>query len=136
MKRIFADTGYWTAVLNPHDALHDKAKIVSTSLGTAQIVTSEMVLTELLNYFAERGTKLRSAAVELVRSVQANPNCHIVPLTSVLFTAAFNLYAARSDKRWSLTDCASFEIMKNEGINDALAHDKHFEQAGFAALLR
>jgi predicted nucleic acid-binding protein len=42
----------------------------------------------------------------------------------------------RADKEWSLTDCASFKIMKARGITEALAHDHHFEQAGFTALLR
>jgi len=40
------------------------------------------------------------------------------------------------DKGWSLTDCASFVIMEDEGLPAALTHDHHFEQAGFQALLR
>jgi predicted nucleic acid-binding protein len=41
-----------------------------------------------------------------------------------------------ADKEWSLTDCASFEIMRERGLTEALAHDQHFVQAGFVALLR
>ncbi|EKE25438.1 MAG: hypothetical protein ACD_5C00161G0004, partial [uncultured bacterium] len=48
----------------------------------------------------------------------------------------YGLYKRMADKDWSLTDCASFEIMKARGITEALAHDHHFEQAGFTALLR
>ena len=33
MKEIFADTGYWIALIDPKDVLHDKAKFVSGSLG-------------------------------------------------------------------------------------------------------
>ncbi len=40
------------------------------------------------------------------------------------------------DKEWSITDCASFEVMQARGISEALARDLHFEQAGFVALLR
>jgi predicted nucleic acid-binding protein len=39
-------------------------------------------------------------------------------------------------KDWSHTDCASFLIMEEEGIEAALTHDPHFTQAGFQALLR
>jgi len=35
------------------------------------------------------------------------------------------------DKEYSLTDCISFSVMKNIGINTAFAFDKHFAQAGF-----
>ena len=41
-----------------------------------------------------------------------------------------------ADKSWSLTDCASFLIMEEEGVTDALSHDRHFAQAGFQTLLR
>jgi predicted nucleic acid-binding protein len=46
------------------------------------------------------------------------------------------LYRSRHDKEWSLTDCVSFVVMQDEGISDALTGDKHFEQAGFNALLK
>lgn len=46
------------------------------------------------------------------------------------------LYRGRSDKEWSLTDCVSFNIMRERGLTSALTYDHHFEQAGFEALLR
>ncbi len=48
MRTVFADTGYWAALLNPHDQLHPRATEVSQSLQQARCVTTEMVLTELL----------------------------------------------------------------------------------------
>lgn len=65
-----------------------------------------------------------------------NVNVKIIPMTRNLFNRAFELYRNRIDKGWSLTDCASHLIMLDEGISEALAHDKHFEQAGFIAMLR
>jgi predicted nucleic acid-binding protein len=44
--------------------------------------------------------------------------------------------ASRPDKDWSLTDCTSFVVMENENIKEALTADRHFEQAGFTALLK
>jgi hypothetical protein len=46
-----------------------------------------------------------------------------------------DLFAGRSDKNWSLTDCISFVVMQDEGLTEALTGDSHFEQAGFKALL-
>jgi predicted nucleic acid-binding protein len=45
-------------------------------------------------------------------------------------------YLQAGDKRWSLTDCASFEVMEGERIEAALTYDQHFAQAGFESLLR
>jgi predicted nucleic acid-binding protein len=40
-----------------------------------------------------------------------------------------------ADKAWSLTDCASIDLMRQRGIMDALAHDHHFVQACLRAML-
>ncbi len=136
MKTIFADTGYWIALLDPHDTLHRKAIDRSIALAQEQICTSEMVFTEVLNHFGKRSHLLRQAAAALIQSAQRNPAIKIVPQTSDLFQQALMLYTQRPDQAWSHTDCASFCIMKQQNILEALAYDKHFEQAGFIALLR
>jgi predicted nucleic acid-binding protein len=59
-----------------------------------------------------------------------------VPQTSIQFKNALRFYKQRQDKSWGLTDCASILIMQAEGINEALAYDVNFKQAGFTALLR
>jgi uncharacterized protein len=71
--------------------------------------------------------------LELLR---AQPDVEIVPSTSDLFRRGTELFAARPDKEWSLTDCISFVVMNERGINDALTNDHHFEQAGFRILLK
>lgn len=134
MRTVFADTGYWVALLNPRDQLHGKARSVSASLGQTRIVTSEMVLDELLASLS--APPARASVIGAVNSIVANPNVEVVPQTSLQFREAFDLYKARTDKEWSLTDCASFNLMKERDITEALAHDEHFVQAGFVALLR
>ena len=135
MRRIFADAGYWIALLNPRDGLHTRATEVSRELGRVRIVTSEMVLTEVLNSFARRGNALRAATCDLVLQIRSNPNADVVPMTSVAFRQAMERYRARGDKTWSLTDCTSFLIMEEKGITEALSADDDFTQAGFRALL-
>jgi predicted nucleic acid-binding protein len=60
----------------------------------------------------------------------------IIPASRELHREGLNLYARRRDKEWPLTDCTSFIIMEDEGIREALTGDRHFEQAGYIALLR
>lgn len=136
MKRVFADAGYWIAILNPRDTLHLKALEVSRALRGVRVVTSEMVLAEVLNALASAGERLREVTCQTIDSLRANPNAEIVPCTSAAFREAMNRYRASTDKGWGVTDCNSFLIMEERGITEALAHDRHFQQAGFKALLR
>lgn len=53
-----------------------------------------------------------------------------------VYQAGFDLFAARPDKAWSLTDCISFGVMRERGLSDALTADHHFEQAGFRAVFK
>jgi len=136
MMDVFADTAYWVALINPRDQLHTRAREASVVPAGGRIVTSEWVLTELLNCFAESRPDLRTAASNAVASLRSSADVVIVPQTSSGFTGAFLHYRERTDKGWSLTDCTGFLIMRQYGIDAALTHDKHFEQAGFSALLR
>ena len=134
MKVVFVDTGFWIARFIPNDNHHQRATEVTKALGAARLLTSEMVLNEFLAALSR--ASLRSTAVAAVRKIVANPNVEVVPQTSIQFREAFEFYAKHADKAWSLTDCASFKLMAERGVSEALAHDHHFEQAGFKALLR
>lgn len=136
MREVFADTGYWIAVFMRRDPLHEAAMNISGALKSCRLVTSEMVLVELLNALSDGGTELRATAVNAVERLRRDANVSIVPQSSSQFSAALTLYQSRADKNWSLTDCASFLIMEEWAIQEALAHDRGFQQAGFTALLR
>ena len=136
MRKIFVDTGYWIAVLNPTDSLHDFANNLTLTLFPSKLVTSELVLNELLNHYSGSGSRFRETTANLIRQIQEDENIEVISMTSQHFAIAFQLYAQRQDKAWSHTDCSSFCIMEELGITEALTYDKHFEQAGFVALLR
>ncbi|MBO0348610.1 type II toxin-antitoxin system VapC family toxin [Phormidium pseudopriestleyi FRX01] len=136
MKRVLADTGYWVALLNPRDQLHQKARDLSQTIGLLYIFTSEMVLAEVLNDFSKRGKFFREVAIKLIESLYNHPNVTVIQQSSHQFKEGLLLYKQRPDQEWSLTDCVSFKIMEKYSITAALAYDKHFQQAGFIPLLR
>ncbi len=136
MGVVFADAGYWIALWNPRDALHRQAMAFADALEASDIVTTQLVLVEALNSMAGQREFRRAFAAQMVQELEANPDVEIVPQTDAQFRAAVERYAARSDQRWSLTDCASFLVMEERNITAALAYDRDFVQAGFVALLR
>jgi predicted nucleic acid-binding protein len=79
---------------------------------------------------------MRSAAAATAIALRSDSSVTVVPQTRQAFTASLDLYRERSDKGWSLTDCASFLTIRELGITAALTSDKHIEQAGCIALLR
>jgi hypothetical protein len=78
--------------------------------------------------------KLRPLAVHFWQRTTHNPDVTVVPLDDGLLERAMALFQSRSDKAWSITDCISFEIMRQRGTSTALTGDRHFQQAGFNVL--
>lgn len=138
MKPVFADTGFWIALLHKKDRWHQQAIKIYQLLQSQKrkIITSEMVLTEFLNFFSKFDPKIRKEAGLMVKRMQAHPNVIIINQNSQQFSQALELYLQRPDKQWSLTDCSSFQIMEDLQLIEAIAHDKHFQQAGFITLFK
>jgi predicted nucleic acid-binding protein len=133
---VFVDANYWTAILNPRDALHARAKLLSQKYSKAKMVTTEMVLVEVFAHLSRYGTHIRSVVFALEKTLRSDPTVELIPQTRLQFREASAKYGQRLDKNWSLVDCASFIAMEQRGLIDALTHDEHFQQAGFRALLR
>jgi len=133
MTRIFADSFFFFAVLNPNDAAHAKATEFARR-HKEPLVTTAWVLTEVADGLAT--TPRRHVFRRLLNDLEANKVNLIVPANPETFEKGVALYDARPDKQWSLTDCISFVVMSEESISAALTGDHHFEQAGFAALLK
>jgi uncharacterized protein len=135
MRTLFADTFYWTALINSSDDWHQQVMVLTSSLRLTQIVTTEEVLLEVLNFFCNQGIRSRKQAVELVIYVLDNPDVEVMEQTHQSFITGLALYQSRLDKGYSLTDCISMQTMRQLGITEVLTHDKHFTQEGFVILL-
>lgn len=132
---VFADTSYWYGLMVRNDQWHEAALRALAAIGDRPILTTEMVLAELLNAVSRMGPDLRTDAVAQIREMQRVPNITIIEQTAAQFEEALVYYAERPDKRWGITDCASFLAMDAAGITDALTSDRDFRQAGFRVLM-
>ena len=135
MSETFVDAVAWIALVNKRDSLHEKAKKVFADLRRQnyKFVTTEFILMEFAN--ALSAPDFREKAAIFIEGLRETAAIEIVPASSELFSAGFNLYRIRLDKEWSLVDCTSFIVMKERKIIEAFTEDHHFEQSGFIKLL-
>jgi predicted nucleic acid-binding protein len=132
-RKFFVDSFFYIALLNRRDQYHHLAAEVSQTIGDSEFWTTDLVLVEAAN--GCRRPSLRLAAARLIQRLASEPDTHIVRLSQELFEKALGRYESRRDKAWSLTDCLSFIVMEENGIQEALTGDAHFLQAGFRTLM-
>jgi hypothetical protein len=136
VTEVFADAWYFLALVGSDDA--DNARAVAASREArrrgALLVTTAWVLTEVGDALVAPAA--RPAFPRVVAAVRADPRFLVVPPTQTLFDAGLAFFRSRPDKHWSFTDCISFVVMEERGIREALTGDRHFDQAGFKALLK
>jgi predicted nucleic acid-binding protein len=99
------------------------------------VITTEEVLTEVLAFFSERGQFLRQSALAFVEGILSNPGTVVRQQSHQTFLDGLAFFKNRPDKGYSLTDCVSMLVMRQEGITEILTHDDHFTQEGFTKLL-
>ena len=133
MNTTFVDTSFFLALPFKNDALNKKALAWQKVL-RGPFVTTDFVLLEFADGACEAG--LRKSAQAIINYARTEKSMTVVPLDKRWMEIGYKLFCQHQDKDWGLTDCISFQVMREMGITDALTHDHHFEQAGFRALLR
>ncbi len=136
MNRVFADTSYWVAVINPSDQWAEAAEQATAAMGAAAITTSLAVLVEVLNFFSARGREMMETAAGVIGRIVSDDAVSVFETSMDDFTAALRLYRKRADQGYSLTDCISMDILRRLKIHDVLTSDNHFEHEGFRVLMR
>ena len=134
--RLFLDASYAIALSSASDKHHQQALTLAREIEidpAIRLVTTCAALLEIGNALARQ--KYRSIAVQLLNALENDSTVAIIPLSEALCAAAMQLFQARADKEWGLTDCVSFVVMQERAITDALTADTHFQQAGFRPLL-
>jgi predicted nucleic acid-binding protein len=130
----FVDTGFLLALAHRRDGLHPRAMAWIGALEGRGLLITEYVLVEAINALSKLGSRPKASVI--AKHVVGNSRYLFIPASPRLLESGLLLHRSRPDKEWSLTDCISFQVMTERGIRQALAHDEHFEQAGFEALLR
>lgn len=133
-RKLFADAFYWVALLNPGDAFHVRVTSFGAAAGTKRLVTTDEVLTEVLNWFSRGGSRWRWQAATLIHDLRNDSDVDVLPQNRNDFDAALTLYEARLDKGYSLTDCRSMAALRALGVSEVLTNDHPFIQEGFSIL--
>jgi len=134
MKTVFADSYFFFALVNPNDPAHTKA-VDFIRQYRGRMVTTGWIITEIGDGWSKPPQR-RQTFLQVLADLRANPNAIIVPCSDQLLQQGIDLFTQRSDKEWTLTDCISLAVMSHERITEALTGDRHFEQAGYMALLK
>ena len=130
------DTLFWVGMWNPKDEHNTSAKQSWERESKSHIITTDSVFAEVLNAFSSFGNDWRSTIASSIENLLIEPSITVVRQTPALFDQALQLYKSRLDKSYSLTDCISMVVMKQEHIDDVLSSDHHFAQEGFNVLMK
>jgi hypothetical protein len=132
MNAVFADTWFFLAMLNPAAPQHERA-LATARADRRHRVTTDWVLVEVGDALCRHGN--RDVFTRFYDWIHQQPGVSVIPASRQLLEEGMHLFRYRRDKDWPMTDCISFVVMEDEEIRDALTGDRHFEQAGFKALL-
>ena len=134
---LFVDTSGWGCFLDSNEPLHREASVIlrRTALDGRGLVTTNYVVIELVALLSSRFHFPRPEVIRAIERLKRTLLLEIIHITPALDDAAWALLKARPDKEWLLVDAASFVVMGNYGLTEALTTDQHFAQAGFVRLL-
>jgi predicted nucleic acid-binding protein len=132
MKTVFLDASYVIALELANDQNHHSAVQHwkdSDAAGLPQLVTTSYVFNEVVTYLNSRG--LHTKAVDVGEYLVHSPLVRMTQVDEKLFERAWEFFMQHRDKRYSLSDCAAFIVMRDSGLTTAFTFDHHFRQAGF-----
>lgn len=129
MARVYVDTSAFYSTLVHADTDHAAAREAFERLvdERASLVASNYVVLETLALLQRRW------GIEAVRDWErwVEPVVEIAWVEAETHRRAMVALLASGDRRISLTDWSSFEIIRRERIERAFAFDRHFRNRGF-----
>jgi predicted nucleic acid-binding protein len=124
--KVFIDTSAFCALAIPKDQNNSNAKAIHTKLQEqkAIIYTSDYVLDESYTLLKMRGS--HTASVKFMDEI-GKSHINILRIDAHIETAAKAVFRKFEDKRLSFTDCTSFVLINQFGIEAVFAFDEHFK---------
>lgn len=130
--KLLADTSALLALALRNDAYHLAAAGFVNQSPQARFVLTELILSEVTTRLCARAGAER--AVAIARSLLDSRRYEVVFVGADVVLEALGWMARFRDKRLSLTDCTSFEVMQRLGIGAAFTFDRDFRDCGFRTL--
>jgi len=132
-KRVFVDTSALLALEDASDEHHQEAidfRDRELLTGNYEVVTTSYVLDETLTLIRNRlGIQ---ASIHFSRKIRKSRIVTIISVSREIEEKALDLFERYDDKSFSFTDCVSFVVMQDLGIQDAFTFDRHFVQMGLS----
>ena len=124
MTAYFLDTGFLIALEAADDQHHAAAIAAWREIRKRRVafVTTSYVFDDVVTFFNSRGHHAK--AVTIGEVLLKSRVVTLVHVDEPMFGEAWREFTHQSDKRYSLTDCVSFVVMKRQRIKTALAFDK------------
>lgn len=128
----FVDTSALVALLSATDRYHSVAATAWTSwlAEDVRLVTSNYVVTETTALVQNR------IGFDAVTALYGGilPVLQVEWIDATLHSAAAAIMMSVRQRRLSLVDCTSFELMRRLGLRTVFGFDQHFIAQGFACL--
>jgi predicted nucleic acid-binding protein len=126
---VFLDTSALLALMDADEARHTEAGLIWKQLldGDVTIVTTNYVLVET---YALTQRRLGSAAVRVLTD-DLLPVVQVEWIEREVHERAVSALIAANRRELSLVDAVSFDVMRQRGLDQAFAFDRHFGEAGF-----
>lgn len=129
---MLLDTSGLMCLLDKRETRHGRATDLYNS--ALRLICHNYVLAEFVALTIARGVP-RPAALQFMDAIARSGEIEVFWVDKELHERALQLLSQRMDKAWSLCDAASFVVMEDQGVSEALTTDHNFEQAGFTRLL-
>ena len=131
MKTVFVDTSGFYALLDGADPFHAQCRdcFARAQAESWRLITTSYVVHESWAVIQSRlGWDAADAWLDRVLK-----HCEVVWVSEELHALGAARCRQARERRLSLTDCVSVEVMRGRGIVQAIADDEHFAREGVRA---
>jgi uncharacterized protein len=132
----FADTSWWVAWSLPGDGRHRDALALLAHLGpTEQVLTTNLIVGETWTFLRRKdGHAAALAYLDRIDLLEEEAKLAVHRVTARQEDKAWNWLRKHDERPYSFVDAASFQVMRDRRLREALAFDQDFAAAGFLEL--
>jgi len=134
-RRVFVDTSAWVAVADSKDSHHEAATKAYAHLLKSHVtfVTTILVIAETQAWLRRRMSA--EIALLFLKNANESPRIKVVYPDFRMEAEAKRILRQYADQDFSLADAISFAFMRQDGLTEAFAYDRHFAAAGFTLVV-